>query len=859
MSSPCSDRGRSSFRHLLLHSLISASAVALTACGGSDNGGSSSSSSVSNSSVSSSSSSAPSEPVTGLLKAQGTQWVTAEGGTPVHLKGTNLGNWLLQEFWMMGQDTAAINDQCTLEATFDERFGFEQRERLMTLFRDNWITDRDWDLLADFGMNVVRVPFIYNLIEDENNPQTLREDAWKYLDKAIDQAEKRDMYVILDLHGAVGSQGWEHHSGCSEQNYYWDGSTEHPASYYQERTAWLWQQIAERYKDNETVAAYGLLNEPWGTTPETLADNIETLYHAVREVDQDHIIILPGHSAGIDAYGDPADRGMENVAFEMHFYPGIFGWGTIGYDVHRDWLRCGPTGTTGVCEWQERLANLDAPFLVGEFQPWTGLGLELGGKIARATYDTYADMGWASTNWAYKVLTNGGGQGAGTWGMVTNQSDNSVLVKANTWACPGWDATFAQACDTSAESVTINGTGEQTYYFVIKAGALADGNLDVAFDEISLVNADTGTEVLNNGSFGSANGWTEWQVNGTQTIDYAYAETLPSGAESPALRMTGADVNGGVYQAVTLQGGQTYTLSGVFKDNGSANTWAEVYLVTDAPQTGVDVTGQQLPKMDFATAPIEDIEALFQSFGTMEYDVHDELMHWLTTDEPNNLFTLPAPPRDLTLSVTEQGNVLQWSASEEADVTGYKVYRSTTPGANYSVLVEDLTTTTYTDTSMVDGVTYYYAITAVDAEDESYRSNEVATEIMAHAVPGTIEAEHYSAMSGIETETTSDAGGGLNVGWLDPGDWFEYRVDVAAAGTYTIEYRLASQGGSDGFQLLANGTEIDSRAVADTGGWQAFTTVSTTVELTAGEQTLRFNAVGGGWNLNWIRFTTASN
>ena len=59
----------------------------------------------------------------------------------------------------------------------------------------------------------------------------------------------------------------------------------------------------------------------------------------IREVDRDHIIILPGHSAGIDAYGDPAAHGMTNVAFEMHFYPGLFGWGQIGYTVQRDWLR----------------------------------------------------------------------------------------------------------------------------------------------------------------------------------------------------------------------------------------------------------------------------------------------------------------------------------------------------------------------------------------------------------------------------------------------------------------------------------------------------------------------------------------
>lgn len=842
-------------------------AAVLVACGGGNGSQSSSSSSASStsssssSSVSSSSSSAASVPratpeTHGLLQAQGTQWVSAETGAVAHLKGTNLGNWLLQEFWMMGQDSAAVNDQCTLEATLDARFGVAERERLMDLFRDSWITERDWDLMADFGINVVRVPFIWNLIEDEHNPGTLRDDAWSYLDYAIEQAEARGIYTILDLHGAVGSQGHEHHSGCAGRNWYWDGGDGQPASYYQERTVWLWEQIAERYKDRDSVAGYGLLNEPWGTTPEILADVVEELYHAVRAVDPDHLIILPGHSAGIDAYGDPADRDMDNVAFEMHFYPGIFGWGEIGYGVHRDWLQCGPSGTTGVCEWDARLTGLNTPFLIGEFQPWTGLGPELGAKIARATYDTYAAYDWASTSWSYKVLTNAGGQGAGTWGMVTNQGDNSVLVKANTWACPGWDATFADACDTSLTSITLPGEGEQTYYFVVKAGALADGALDVTFDEISLVDDETGSEVLNNGSFGSANGWTEWHVNGTQTFDYSDADNLPTGAASPALRMAGADVNGGVYQAITLHGGQTYTLSGVFKDNGSTDAWAEIYLVSAEPQTAVDVTGETLPKMDFTTAPLEDIEALFESFATMEYDLHEDLMQWLTAEESPNIFTLPSAPQNLELSAGDDAVTLQWSRNNEADVTGYNVYRSTTPGSNYSLLVDNTALTTYTDTTVAEGVAYYYVVTAVDAEDESYYSNEVATDAAPHAVPGTIEAEHYHAMFGIQTEATTDSGGGLNVGWIDAGDWFAYQITVATTGTYTLEYRVASQDSSTGFDLLLNDVKIDSQDVAQTGGWQTYETVSTEVVLTAGEHTLKFNGLGGGgWNLNWFRFT----
>ena len=348
-----------------------------------------------------------------MLRAQGTQWVDP-AGRPVALKGVNLGNWLLPEFWMMGQGSNGIDDQCRLEATLDTRFGRAERDRLVRLFRDHWITERDWDLIPRFGLNLVRVPFLWSVVEDEDHPRQLRADAWRYLDAAIDAAERRGLYVVLDLHGAVGSQGHEHHSGCAGQNQWFERPD------LQERTAWLWEQVAARYRDRGTVAGYSLLNEPWGADEATMAAAVKALYARMRAVDPNHVIILPGHHRGIDAYGVPAEQGLQNVAFEMHPYPGHFGWDKPGLDVHRRWLRCEPGGTGGVCEWRARLERLQAPFFVGEFQPWADLDPELGGQITRLSYDTYAALGWASAAWSWKWLSNRGGPTKASWGLVTN-------------------------------------------------------------------------------------------------------------------------------------------------------------------------------------------------------------------------------------------------------------------------------------------------------------------------------------------------------------------------------------------------------------------------------------------------------
>jgi glucan 1,3-beta-glucosidase len=284
-----------------------------------------------------------------------------------------------------------------------------------------------------------------------------------------------------------------------------------------------------------------------------------------------------------------------------------------------------------------------------------------------------------------------------------------------------------------------------------------------------------------------------------------------------------------------------------------AGTWG---MVTNASSA---VTGSSLPDVDYATAAVEDIEALFRSFGTLEYAVHEDLKHWLTSSTPPDLLRkIPATPTGLTLIDNGASAQLTWNPNSEADLTGYNVYRGTVLGT-YNLLASGVATPAYTDTTLVDGLPYFYVVAATDQdEDESFQSAPVNIEGEPVPIPGTIEAENFVAMSGIQTETTSDVGGGLDVGYMDPGDWFEYTVNVQNAGNYTVEYRVASEPGSPGgFHLLANGVLVDLQSVPATGGWQAWTTITGAVALQAGKQTLRFNAVGGSWNLNKITFTAA--
>jgi endoglucanase len=797
-----------------------------------------------------------------MLKTDGTKWVDASG-KQVLLKGTNLGNWLVQEFWMMGQGGNGVTDQCTLEAKLTERFGHEEKERLIQLFRDSWITGRDWDQLKAFGFNVVRLPILWSVIEDEKKPRTLRADAWKYLDWSIAEAKKRGIYVILDLHGAHGGQTPNDHTGCAGQNKYWTDADA------QERTRWVWQQIATKYKDEPVVAAYDPLNEPWGSTAEAMVARVEDLYKTIRAIDPKHIVLLPSHYGSIDAYGNPTAKGFNNVVFEIHPYPGLFGDrpGDTAYMVHRDWLRCGPTGTTGVCAYNQQVSDLKIPLLVGEFQPWQGAGLDLGGQIGRATYDTYANFGWASTSWSYKVVSPAGGSGKGTWGLLTNAVNTSfdtgvgMVTKASTWDCAGWNSMFADACAVKAPTIKVGGTGPKTYWFVIKTGALGGSHPDVSFDRISIVDTASNVEVITNSGFGSSTGWTALTISGALNLDFndTTAGKAPTGSDGAVLRITrpagvSGDINGGVYQAITLQGGKTYTLSGVFKDNGSANTWAEMYLLDKPPVPGQDIIDMN-GKVDFTTATVAEIETLFKSYATQALEPHSGLAQWLVSATAPEVFQLPARPVGLKLTEGAGGNALGWTASSDAKVTGYNVYRASSVAGSYAKLADKVTTAAYNDATAVPGTTYYYVVTALTAANESYYSDAASTAVQHVPVPATLQAEAFTAMSGIQLENTGDTGGGQNVGHFDPDDYIEFKISVATAGQFTIDYRLATANGSTGFEVWVDGVKaLNAMAVPNTGGWQTWVTqTSAPLAMAAGNHTLRLKSVGKEWNLNWVK------
>ncbi len=337
------------------------------------------------------------------LRSDGTQWVNARGDRVI-LKGCNLGNWLLLEMWML--DWEDIPDQYELENILAGRFGQDGKNRLMEAYRENWITWRDFPLIRSFGFNVVRVPFNYRLLEDDAKPFELKPDAFKWLDRAVDWSRRAGLYVILDLHGAPGGQSKDHTTGRSGQNLLWTDPQ------CQERTIWLWQQIAEHFRDSPVVAAYDVVNEPYGCPRgELMVKLFDEIYQAIRTVDQDHVVIAPATHEGIEFYGKPRDRGWENVAFTEHCYPGLFGE-ELSKESHSRFI-------SRHVPWRQHvLDGMQAPFLVGEFNVvFESVG---GPALMRQYYDLYGRLGWAATMWCYKLVKKEGGMKEDSWAMVVN-------------------------------------------------------------------------------------------------------------------------------------------------------------------------------------------------------------------------------------------------------------------------------------------------------------------------------------------------------------------------------------------------------------------------------------------------------
>lgn len=113
---------------------------------------------------------------------------------------------------------------------------------------ENFIQEEDFKRIADWGMDHVRVPVDYNIVEREEGDYI--EEGFAYIERAIRLCEKYGLNMILDLHKTAG---YSFDPGEAQSGFFEDEAL-------QERFYKLWEEFAKRYSANSFVA-FELLNE----------------------------------------------------------------------------------------------------------------------------------------------------------------------------------------------------------------------------------------------------------------------------------------------------------------------------------------------------------------------------------------------------------------------------------------------------------------------------------------------------------------------------------------------------------------------------------------------------------------------
>lgn len=363
-------------------------------------------------------------PVT-LLRASGTTIVNAFN-QPVQLRGLNLGGWFVMEPWMCPADSGGLPDTYSIIQELDSRFGVATEQALIRAYQSYWITAADLDNIAHAGFNCVRVPVWWgNFFSITNTTSSgWRSDAFTMLDWVVTNCAARGIYVVIDMHGVVGSQSTSDDTGQQNLNAYWTNTVD------QSETAFMWAQIASHYSTNSAVAGYDLINEPMNA-PSTSAvwTAYNSLYNTIRTVDTNHMIIIEGTfgSWNWNMLPAPSTYGWTNIVYSMHEYE--YGGDTNQVEAGSD---------NQVRDFDNHL-SWNVPDYIGE---WNDMGQ--GAACYDYSINDYDNAGMSWAMWSYKnsqgLIPDGWGWYDPTfWPPTPNVSRDSASTILKDWQ--QWETT----------------------------------------------------------------------------------------------------------------------------------------------------------------------------------------------------------------------------------------------------------------------------------------------------------------------------------------------------------------------------------------------------------------------------------
>ncbi|KAF2170079.1 glycoside hydrolase family 5 protein [Zasmidium cellare ATCC 36951] len=240
----------------------------------------------------------------------------------VKIRGINLGGWLVLEPWItpsifqnLPQDLKIVD-----EYTLGQALGEKAYDQVYKNHWETWVTWEDIKKIADSGFNVIRIPIGYWAYDNSDSPYV--KGAAPFIDAAIDWARSVGLKVIIDLHGAPGSQNCFDNSGqkCDKPQWTTGDTTK--------KTLDVLQTIQNKYgasSYDDVIAGIELLNEP--LTPELDLDTVKQFtrdgYGQQRTVSQSRVVVFQDGFQNTSAYNNfltPSDNNAQYVAVDHHEY-----------------------------------------------------------------------------------------------------------------------------------------------------------------------------------------------------------------------------------------------------------------------------------------------------------------------------------------------------------------------------------------------------------------------------------------------------------------------------------------------------------------------------------------------------------
>lgn len=804
------------------------------------------------------------------LKVNGTMIVDGTG-KEVILRGMGLGGWMIQEGYMMETSDFA-GPQHEIKAKIRDLIGQESTDEFYRKWHQNHCTRRDIDSLASWGFNSIRVPMHYNLftlpIEEEPvaDSNTWLVEGFQLIDSLVKWCSEDHIYVILDLHAAPGGQGRD--ANISDYDPSKPSLWESTAN--KNKTIALWKKLAERYAAEPWIGGYDLINETnWNftaggnqngcseNTNAPLKQLLKDITTAIRLVDNQHIIIIEGNCWGNNYNGvlPPWDNNMV-VSFHkywsMNDQNSIQGMLSIR-STHNIPIWLGESGENSNPWFTDAIRLVEKNYI-----GWAWWPLKKVGSVVNPLT--------IPKNSGYQALLNYWKNGgtkptaefakAALMQLAENARNENCIFRKDVI-----DAMFRQVYDPTVKPFTethlpgvVKATdfdlGEigKAYYdkdaydYHVTTGTYTSWNTGWSYrnDAVDIESSEDSDPASNGYNIGwsADDEWTQYTVEVDSSAAYSvFVRYANGGSVASQLRIQseGADV------ATTLS----------LPNTGGYKTWSYVplsdvilYKGTQHIKLYFEKGGANLGFVKFnLSRPITEVE--FQPI-LAETKGETEVIALSLNKEFN-----PA-----TLSQNGWSCTVNGSPAEIASLT-------INPDNPRQLLIS-------LKISLYDGdvIKLNYSGTSLLATDQTllqaFTNFPVLNNLPVHfPIPGKIEAESFSVNNGLQLETTTDAGGGQNIGYTNTGDYLEYRVRVSKAASYKVEVReacLSTPGTIEIQQLDENHTLLNTStlSIPVTGGWQTWRSIEGAIKLNAGTGILKVKIIKPEFNLNWYKFTAIS-